>query len=228
MSTDLDNELDDELTEDIVVDNIKQTIISTLGENSMSIREVENANPEIPSSAIQQAISQMFLSSQLKKCRVGDKILFSVNQNTNINNISNSEESEDINNENADYHAVSKLARKFRTCRYEVERDFSSSSGLTYPLKVTKKDTSYYIQYFSGFSEHDKDIFGKILKDDNSIRVVVSDEMVKLEVAKAFETFVDDEWGEDGYNEFRKNHGFYILTMNQFFKKTTWKNLVMQ
>ena len=227
MSTDLDNELDDELSEDIVVDNINQIILTTLGEHSMSIREIEENNPNIPSSVIQKAVSQMFISSQLKKCRVGDKILFSVNQDINLNNIDKSNDKEDEDN-NADYHAVSKLARKFRTCRYEVERDYSSSSGLIYPLKVTKKDISYYIQYFSAFSEQDKDIFGKILKDDKSIRVVVPDERVKLEVAKAFENFVDDEWGEDGYDEFRKNHGFYILTMNQFFKKTTWKNLVMQ
>lgn len=227
MSTDLDNELDDELSEDIVVDNINQIILTTLGEHSMSIREIEENNPNLPSSVIQKAISQMFISSQLKKCRVGDKILFSVNQDINLNDIDKSNDKEDEDN-NADYHAVSKLARKFRTCRYEVERDYSSSSGLIYPLKVTKKDISYYIQYFSAFSEQDKDIFGKILKDDKSIRVVVPDERVKLEVAKAFENFVDDEWGEDGYDEFRKNHGFYILTMNQFFKKTTWKNLVMQ
>ena len=227
MNTDLDDELDDELSEDIVVDNINQIILATLGEHSMSIREIEENNPNIPSSVIQKAISQMFISSQLKKCRVGDKILFSVNQDINLNNIDKSNDKENEDN-NADYHAVSKLARKFRTCRYEVERDYSSSSGLIYPLKVTKKDISYYIQYFSAFSEQDKDIFGKILKDDKSIRVVVPDETVKLEVAKAFENFVDDEWGEDGYDEFRKNHGFYILTMNQFFKKTTWKNLVMQ
>lgn len=227
MSTDLDDELDDELSEDIVVDNINQIILTTLGEHSMSIREIEENNPNLPSSVIQKAISQMFISSQLKKCRVGDKILFSVNQDINLNSIDKSNDKEDEDN-NADYHAVSKLARKFRTCRYEVERDYSSSSGLIYPLKVTKKDISYYIQYFSAFSEQDKDIFGKILKDDKSIRVVVPDERVKLEVAKAFENFVDDEWGEDGYDEFRKNHGFYILTMNQFFKKTTWKNLVMQ
>ena len=214
--------------ETIIDENINQIIINTLGENSMSVREITETLSDNDAEVIQEAVAQMFISSQLKKCRVGDKILFSVNKVKEDTEEVLTEETDEVGNEkNADYHAVSKLARKFRTCRYEVERDYVSSSGLTYPLKVTKKDIPYYIQYFSSFSEQDTDIFGKILKDDTSIRVVVSDESVKLEVAKAFETFVDNEWGEDGYNEFRKNHGFYILTINQFFKKTTWKNLVM-
>lgn len=227
MNTELDDELDDELDEEESVSNLNQLILTALGDKSMSMNEIMQFLPNCSKFLVQQTVFQMFLSSQLKKCRVEDKILFSINDKFDKKTSSNEEDEDNEMERNSDYRAVSKLARKFRTCRYIVEREFSSDSGLVYPLRVTKKDKSYYIMYFSSFSQQDKDIFGRILKDDNSIRVVVSDANVKLEVAKAFENFVEDEWGEDGYNEFRKNHGFYILTTDQFFKKTTWKNLVM-
>ena len=223
----LNNKLDDELDEQESTVNLNQSILATLGDRSMSMNEIIQFLPNYSKFSIQQTVFQMFLSFQLKKCRIEDKILFSINTDGNKKISSDNENKDDEREESSDYRQVSKLARKFRTCRYTVERGFSSGSGLTYSLRVTKKNKTYYIMYFSNFSQQDKNIFGRILKDDDSIRVVVSDANVKLEVAKAFENFVDEEWGEDGYNEFRKNHGFYILTIDQFFKKTTWKNLVM-
>ena len=226
----LNNKLDDELDEQESTANLNQSILATLGDRSMSMNEIIQFLPNYSKFSIQQTVFQMFLSFQLKKCRIEDKILFSVNTDYDKKTLSdnkNNENEDDEREGSSDYRQVSKLARKFRTCRYTVEREFSSDSGLIYPLRVTKKNKTYYIMYFSNFSQQDKGIFGRILKDDDSIRIVVSDVNVKLEVAKAFENFVDDEWGENGYNEFRKNHGFYILTINQFFKKTTWKNLVI-
>ena len=227
MIAETENELNTELEEQESVSNLNQLVLTTLGDRSMSMNEIIQFLPDYPKLLVRQTVSQMFLSFQLKKCRIEDKILFSINDNCDKKTSSEDEDEENGLEGSSDYRQVSKLARKFRTCRYIVEREFASKSGLTYPLRVTKKDKTYYIMYFSSFSQQDKDIFGRILKDDDSIRVVVSDANVKLEVAKAFENFVDDEWGEDGYNEFRKNHGFYILTIDQFFKKTTWKNLVM-
>ena len=127
-NNELDNELDDELDEQESTANLNQLILATLGDRSMSMNEIIQFLPNYSKFSIQQTVSQMFLSFQLKKCRIEDKILFSVNTDCDKKSSSNDENEDDEREGSSDYRQVSKLARKFRTCRYIVEREFASKS----------------------------------------------------------------------------------------------------
>lgn len=128
--------------------------------------------------------------------------------------------------DNSDYHSISKLARKFRSSRFHVERDVIINNFL-FSLKLEKQNNIYYIKYVSSFDFFKKNnIFDDILNIDDSIRIVTFDETVKLSICKLFDDFIKNKYGKEGYIAFKKNHSFNILTLEQFFKKTTWKNLL--
>ena len=128
--------------------------------------------------------------------------------------------------DNSDYHSISKLARKFRSSRFHVERDVIINNFL-FSLKLEKQNNIYYIKYVSSFDFFKKNnIFDDILSIDDSIRIVTFDETVKLSICKLFDDFIKNKYGKEGYIAFKKNHSFNILTLEQFFKKTTWKNLL--
>lgn len=169
-------------------------------------------------------LNELYSKNQIEKTITkDDDIFFSLN-----NDLKNNESLNDDSNleNNIDYHNISKLARKFRSSRYHVERDFTIKN-LVVSLKISKKDKQYFIFYISSIDFFKtKSIFNDILQIDSSIRIVSPNESIKLSICKLFDDYIDLQYGDNGYNDFRKKYSFKILTMEQFFKKTTWKNLL--
>ncbi len=223
MDTDLlDNELDDELEEENKL-NIEQAIIASLPTQGYTINDLCDVLPECSKEDITQGIKRLFLTNQIIKWRVGKQILYKNSTEEDKMLYTNSADNEDA---TPDSRNISKLARKFRSCRYVVNRNLSTENGLIYSLMVEKKEKKYYIMYFSSFSDEESTVFDKMLENDDCIRIVAMDNQVKLNIAKSFDRFVTEKYPEGGMNEFNQNHAFLILTMNQFFQKTRWKILV--
>ena len=167
-------------------------------------------------------VRKLFIEDKIKKTRKNGTILLSyrnadeeVLYNDIDENIASSSKS------------ISRLARKFRSCRYSVERDIETKNKLFYSLKVSKDKSDYYILFVSDTDYFNKkDVFAKMLKNDDTIRIVTENEEIKVVIVKKFDNFIMNTYGKNGYDDFYKKHGFSILTIDEFFKKTTWKTLV--
>lgn len=204
------------------INQVDQAILSTLKDTSMSLKTLKENIDAFSSEALMSSIKRLFITDEITKYRDGKTILYKLSSEEEKRAFAKILDGDDG---TPDGHNVSKLARKFRSCRYIVKRDFSAKNGLEYNLMIEKKGQKFYIMYYSSFDQ-DKEVFQKMLENDNDIRIVTADSKSKIEVAKSFDDFVNDEYGEDGMQEFSKNHAFLILTMEQFFRKTTWKDLL--
>ena len=130
-----------------------------------------------------------------------------------------------------DSKEISKIARKLRSSRYNIVRGvkrFGINFSIKAEKKVGKEKLRFYILYVSEqdfFSETKK--FDSILKVDSAIRIVASDEIVKMGIAKSFNEYVVGKYKKkDAYSKFREDGTFFLLTLEEFFHKTTWKTLL--
>ena len=203
-----------------------EKIRNDLSINSMILPEIIKQNKEdFNKKTIIDSVNFLYVNNFIIKERKDSNISFYINLDKKDDKIINEKTAIE---DSADYHAVSKLARKFRSSRYHVERDIVSSA-LLFSLKIEKNDECFFIKYVSSIDFFKKNnIFNDILNIDNSIRIVTSDEYIKLSICKLFDKYICEKYGKDGYIGFRKNHSFNILTLEQFFKKTTWKNSILQ
>ena len=217
----LTNELDNELDDDDNV-SLDEMVASTMSETGSTLQEISEELEDLPKSMLLQSIRRLFLANKIKKFRVGKQIFFKKSTAEEEMLYNNNDEAED-DEQTPDSKNISRLARKFRSCRYIVKRNYSTDNGLLYSLMVEKKGIQYYIMYFSSFSGDDNIVFSKMLENDKDIRIVAADNRTKIEIAKTFDAYVKKNGGLD---EFNKDHAFLILTMSQFFQKTRWKMLV--
>lgn len=130
-----------------------------------------------------------------------------------------------------DSKEISKIARKLRSSRYNIVRGvkrFGINFSIKAEKRVGKEKLRFYILYVSEqdfFSETKK--FDSILKVDSAIRIVASDEIVKMGIAKSFNEYVVGKYKKkDAYSKFREDGTFFLLTLEEFFHKTTWKTLL--
>lgn len=130
-----------------------------------------------------------------------------------------------------DSREISKIARKLRSSRYNITRNikrFGINFSIKAEKKVGKEKLRFYILYVSDqdfFTETKR--FDSILKVDTAIRIVASDETVKMGIAKAFNEYVIGKYKKkDAYSKFREEGTFFLLTLEEFFHKTTWKTLL--
>ena len=199
-------------------------ILSIIKEQKTSLKDRLWENQEYSSKEIIDILHDLFIQGRIHKERQNDDIIFSYNENPE--NVSADEFLDETFEKNADYHAVSRLARKFRGSRYKVTRDVKKRKIL-FSLLLEKKEKEYWILYCSNSDFFKKNsIFDDILKVDSSIRIVVSDNKVKMEILKKFDNYITEKFGSNGYVDFRKNNSFFILTEKEFFVRTTWKRLV--
>ena len=198
-------------------------------ETKHTLREIMELHGEEKSSDVILAMNSLFMKNKLKKKRV-EKTIFFFRPNEEEERLKHMTEDEldEMNDDGTeDYRNISKLARKFRSCRYQVERTFEASNGITYSLKLSKKGKEYYVLFSSSEDMFKStDIFEKMLEVDESIRIVTVDDMTKMNIARRFDAFVGEKYGENGFVAFKNEHSFEILSLRQFFKKTTWKSLV--
>lgn len=199
-------------------------LLETLQSEKMSFKDILWNFQKYSTKEIISELHNLFLQGRIKKERKENDIIFFYNENQEIDSVDDF--SEDILEKNADYHAVSRLARKFRGSRYKVERDVKKKK-ITFSLKLEKKEKTFWVMYLSDFSFFQKTSrFNDILSVDPAIRLVVSDDKVKAEILKLFDKFVSETFGENGYVKFRENNSFFILTEKEFFVRTTWKRIL--
>lgn len=220
MSECLAEELDNELDEEDSV-SLDEMVAECMAESGSTLQEIGEKLEELPKPMLLQSIRRLFLSNKIKKYRVGKQIFFK--KSTAESEIMYNDKDEAEDDQTPDSKNISRLARKFRSCRYIVKRNYSTDNGLLYSLMVERKGIQYYIMYFSSFSGEDNILFSKMLENDKDIRIVAADNNTKLAIAKSFDAFVEQGGGLD---EFNKEHSFLILTISQFFQKTRWKMLV--
>lgn len=210
--------LDDELDEGEDFAGIDEAILSLLGEDE---RELDCEG--IDTDMLMASLRRLYLAGKIRKRKDGKKVFYRLASDTETRN---GKEEPDGNSpdDSIDRRNVSRLARKFRSCRYKVERNYVASNGVRYTLALEKKDKRWLLLYAAN-PEAIPGSFEKMTENDPGIRIVVPDDRTKLEVAKLFNDYVSSRY-EDGLLSFNENNSFRILTMEQFFKRTTWKNLL--
>lgn len=185
--------------------------------SQMSEEEQEFDEPEW-----QDSIRRLYLAGRIKKRKEGNRVFYRAVKEEDLPQ----EEAADAMTPN-DRLNISRMARKFRSCRYAVVRNEVAANGITYTLTVTKKEQTYHILYVPDNKEWPENAFSRMLENDRGIRIVVPDISTKLYVAKNFDDFVRKSYpDENPLLCFNQTHLFCLLTVGQFFQKTTWKNLV--
>ena len=207
---------------------LARQIVEDTKEREFSLKELSDKYGEKYSRGdIVESVTELVLANQLYKVKKDREIYFSFCDGNREILYNRDEVMEDLQKEKGkDYHNVSRLARKFRSCRYSVERDKEAKNGLVYSLYISKNDSAYFIEYASRLDFFKQpDVFKKMLENDDSVRIVTPTEATKLSISKRFDSFVLENYA-GGYQEFRKKNSFHILTTKQFFQKTTWKTLL--
>lgn len=214
----------------------KEEILKLLQEEpNLPIHAIEKKCHEHAEDEIEKALLCLFLEERIQKNRQGDDILFSLfipkpttEDETGTKKKKRRKKRKQMKRLffEEDTKNVSLLARKFRSCRFSVERDVCGNSGLQYALKVTKNEKTCFISYFSSISSLGEGMFDKMLQDDESVRIVASSTEVKMAVAKEFQDYISKFKDEESLQEFRLSHGFCFLTLDQFFESLGWRKLV--
>lgn len=185
-------------------------------------RMSNGAEQEINEPELQEGIRRLYLAGKIRKRKEGTRVFYRLAED----GASQKEEPLEVMTVN-DRMNISRMARKFRSCRYELIRDEVAANGLKYTLTVTKKGYTCRIIYVPNGSVWSDDTYAKMLENDRGIRIVVPDIPTKLFVAKKFDDFVRNSYpGENPLLSFNQMHLFCLLTIDQFFQKTTWKSLV--
>ena len=192
-------------------------VLELIGEGETELHECAC----IEEDELAASIRRLYLSGRIRKRKDGDRIFYSI-----ADGKESFPEYEGASS-SSDRKSISLMARKFRSCRYKVQRNFVAENGLVYTLFVEKKGAKYMLSYISNTEDLDGSVFSKMLENDPGIRIVVPDNKTKLSVAKIFDGFVQESFGEEnGLLYFNQKNSFRVLTVEQFFKKTTWKNLL--
>lgn len=207
---------DNELSDDEILD-VDNAVLKFIGEKEVELDDFSEFDEEILSTSIRR----LYLAGKIKKRKDGKQIFYRKN-NEKTEKQADSEE-QTIN----DKKNVSQIARKFRSCRYKVERNHVFKNEFRCTLLIEKKGKSYSLLYVPSLEEYDQSIFPKMLDNDSGIRIVTADTTTKLAVAKAFNDFIMQKYNEEnGLLSFNQEHSFRVLTVEQFFHKTTWKTLL--
>lgn len=212
-----DNELEEENTLDI-----DGTILRLLADEDETELDLGN---DFDIDTVQAAIRRLYLGGKIKKRKAGNKIFYKLAAETEDDG---DDEEQWLESETkSDRKNISKIARKFRSCRYKVVRGYIAPNGMGYSLSAEKKGVTYLILYVPNTEGWEPDTFSKMLENDSGIRIVVPDNQTKLAVAKIFNVFVGKFFeGEESLLSFNREHSFRVLTIDQFSRKTSWKNLV--
>ena len=215
--------LDNELDEDDVI-GVDEAVYQLITDEEMEL----SSSDEFSDDVLLASIRRLYLAGKIKKRKVGKQVFY---RRADVNEHNNDDDDDDeggLENETKiDRKNVSRMARKFRSCRYKVIRGYIAPNGVGYSLSVTKKDVTYLISYISNVDYWTPEIFSKMLENDKGIRIVVSDNKMKLSVAKIFDEFVRDMYGgSNGLLSFNQEHSFRIITIDQFAQGRTWKTLV--
>lgn len=214
----------------------KEEILKLLQEEpNLPILDIEKKCHKYPEDEIESALLCLFLEERIQKNRQGDDVLFSlfVPKMTTEDEMPPKKKKRRKKRKQVkrlffeeDTKNISLLARKFRSCRFSVERDVYGDSGLQYALKVTKKEKACFISYFSSISSLSEGMFDKMLQDDESVRIVASSTEVKMAVAKEFQDYISKFQDKESLQEVGFSHGFCFLTLDQFFESLGWRKLV--
>ena len=202
---------------------LETKILEDIKSNSCSLQGIIQKYTENNKfSDVISTVRKLFIEDKIKKTRKNGAVFLSYKNEEE--EILYNETNKDVVNTSKN---ISRLAKKFRSCRYSVERDIKTKNKILYSLKVSKNKIDYYILFVSDMNYFkDKNIFIKMLKNDATIRIVAENEEIKVMIVKKFDNFIMASYGKSGYEEFYKKYGFSILTIDEFFKKTTWKTLV--
>lgn len=163
-----------------------------------------------------------FIVSQIKKQQIksykkGKEIVLFYNEIEEVE--------DDVIEQLPDNRVVTKLARRFRSNRYKVERDVIKNK-VKFSFSVEKKNEKAYILYVSDTKpfKHES-IFAKMLKTDKkSIRIVVNDESTKKDIINSFNRYLKQN---GGIANFRQKYTFHIITKDYFFENKGWKELLI-
>ena len=214
----------------VVIPEDVQPILEHIKLSETTLSElIDTFSSKYSASEILQKLNILFSFGIVSKVK-RDRILFffykeNDEKQPNIETFSEAEEN------TPDSKEISKIARKLRSSRYNIVRGvkrFGINFSIKAEKKVGKEKLRFYILYVSEqdfFSETKK--FDSILKVDSAIRIVASDEIVKMGIAKSFNEYVVGKYKKkDAYSKFREDGTFFLLTLEEFFHKTTWKTLL--
>ena len=214
----------------IVIPEDVQPILEHIKLSETTLSElIDTFSSKYSSSEILQKLNILFSFGIVSKVKRERTLFFFYKENDekqpNIETFSETEEN------TPDSKEISKIARKLRSSRYNIVRGvkrFGINFSIKAEKKIGKEKLKFYILYVSEqdfFSETKK--FDSILKVDSAIRIVASDEIVKMGIAKSFNEYVVGKYKKkDAYSKFREDGTFFLLTLEEFFHKTTWKTLL--
>lgn len=214
----------------IVIPEDVQPILEHIKLSETTLSElIDTFSSKYSASEILQNLNILFSFGIVSKVKRERTLFFFYKENDekqpNIETFSETEENI------PDSKEISKIARKLRSSRYNIVRGvkrFGINFSIKAEKKVGKEKLRFYILYVSEqdfFSETKK--FDSILKVDSAIRIVASDEIVKMGIAKSFNEYVVGKYKKkDAYSKFREDGTFFLLTLEEFFHKTTWKTLL--
>lgn len=215
----------------VVIPEDVQPILEHIKLSETTLSElIDTFSSKYSASEILQKLNILFSFGIVSKVKRDRTLFFFYKENDekqpNIETFSEAEE-----NNTPDSKEISKIARKLRSSRYNIVRGvkrFGINFSIKAEKKVGKEKLRFYILYVSEqdfFSETKK--FDSILKVDSAIRIVASDEIVKMGIAKSFNEYVVGKYKKkDAYSKFREDGTFFLLTLEEFFHKTTWKTLL--
>ena len=214
----------------IVIPEDVQPVLEHIKLSETTLSElIDTFSSKYSASEILQKLNILFSFGIVSKVKRERTLFFFYKENDekqpNIETFSETEEN------TPDSKEISKIARKLRSSRYNIVRGvkrFGINFSIKAEKKVGKEKLRFYILYVSEqdfFSETKK--FDSILKVDSAIRIVASDEIVKMGIAKSFNEYVVGKYKKkDAYSKFREDGTFFLLTLEEFFHKTTWKTLL--
>ena len=214
----------------IVIPEDVQPILEHIKLSETTLSElIDTIASKYSPSEILQKLNILFSFGIVSKVKRERTLFFFYKENDekqpNIETFSETEEN------TPDSKEISKIARKLRSSRYNIVRGvkrFGINFSIKAEKRVGKEKLRFYILYVSEqdfFSETKK--FDSILKVDSAIRIVASDEIVKMGIAKSFNEYVVGKYKKkDAYSKFREDGTFFLLTLEEFFHKTTWKTLL--
>lgn len=214
----------------VVIPEDVQPILEHIKLSETTLSElIDTFSSKYSASEILQKLNILFSFGIVSKVKRDRTLFFFYKENDekqpNIETFSEAEEN------TPDSKEISKIARKLRSSRYNIVRGvkrFGINFSIKAEKKVGKEKLRFYILYVSEqdfFSETKK--FDSILKVDSAIRIVALDEIVKMGIAKSFNEYVVGKYKKkDAYSKFREDGTFFLLTLEEFFHKTTWKTLL--
>lgn len=205
--------------ENIIRRTLQENVFNAILKGCRTQEEIAG-NTGLQPSDVAEGIRSLYLAGRISKAREGNDIVFSEGGKTVL-----PEMDEQDSGQSEDRKILSMMARKLRSCRFHVERNFMAENGLLYPLVAERNGRRNYLMYIS--SSPEAGLFPRMLDNDCSIRIVASDSKAKLETAKSFNSFIEEAYGSGGLLAFNMEHAFLMITAAQFNKSAGWKKLFL-